>query len=100
MGDEDAKRIILARRARFVAAALAGLNLAMCGGKSETDPQPCLSVVSDDDGGNPQPCLSPPGPGPVDAAVDVGDAGTDADDPDAQPQPCLSPLPPDSGDGG
>ena len=37
--DEDAKRIILARRARFVAAALASLGVAThaCGGRSEGD---------------------------------------------------------------
>lgn len=91
MGNDEAKRIILARRARFVAAALAGLNAAMCGGKSE--PQPCLSVVAEDSG-TPQPCLSPPSH-PIDAATD---AGADApDDADAQPQPCLSPVPDDAG---
>ena len=93
MGDEEAKRIIFARRARFVAAAVAGLNLAMCGGKSEDNPQPCLSVINEPaDSGNPQPCLSQVRD-PVDAAADAADA-------DAEPQPCLSPPPPDGGDAG
>jgi hypothetical protein len=87
MGDDDAKRIILMRRARFVAAALAGLNAAMCGG--ETDGPSPGQPVAVDDGGTPQPCLSPIVP------PDAG--GSDAD---AAPQPCLSPLPPDAGDGG
>jgi hypothetical protein len=99
MGDEEAKRIIFARRARFVAAALAGLNLAMCGGKSEEgNPQPCLSVLPDE-AGNPQPCLTQRHD-PEDAALDAADAADAPDDADAEPQPCLSPLPPDSGDGG
>lgn len=87
MGDQEAKRIILARRARFVAAALAGLNAAMCGGKSDSGtPQPCLDFA--EDGGNPRPCLTP---------QQQEDAGRDAD---AEPQPCLAPQPEDAGDGG
>jgi len=92
MGDKEAKRIILARRARFVAAALAGLNAAMCGGETDggsdggTNPRPCLSPPSVQDGG-PKPCLSPPLP----------DAAADADG-DAEPQPCLAPPP--GGDAG
>ena len=92
MGDEESKRIILARRAKFVAAALVGLNAAMCGGET-SEPQPCLSVALDD-GGSPQPCLTPA----LDASrQDAADAAADAD---AEPQPCLAPLPPDGGDGG
>jgi hypothetical protein len=88
MGDDEAKRVILMRRARFVAAALAGLNAAMCGG--ETDGPSAGVPVAVDDGGTPQPCLSATAP---------PDAG--ASDADAAPQPCLSPLPPDGGgDGG
>ena len=98
MGDEEAKRIIFARRARFVAAAVAGLNLAMCGGKSEDgDPQPCLSQRYEPDSGNPQPCLSQRDP---DAGRDRADAADASDDADAEPQPCLSPPPPDGGDAG
>lgn len=95
MGNDDAKRLILARRAKFVAAAIAGIAVA-CGG-SEADPEPCLSpVLQPRDAGpdadananvdaQPQPCLDVLAP--------------DASD-DAEPQPCLSPLPPDAGDGG
>jgi hypothetical protein len=89
MGDDEAKRIILMRRARFVAAALAGLNAAMCGGQTDS-PSACLSVAADD-GGTPQPCLTP--------SVQPPDASTS--DADAAPQPCLSPIPQDAGgDGG
>jgi hypothetical protein len=92
MGDEEAKRIILARRARFVAAALAGLNAAMCGGKSDGDaPKPDAGVVAPD-GGNPQPCLSSLPRDPEDASADADEAAADADA-DAEPQPCLAPPP-------
>lgn len=91
MGNDDAKRLILARRAKFVAAAIAGIAAA-CGG-AEADPEPCLSrVLEPRDGGpdangdaEPRPCLDV---SPVDASDD------------AEPQPCLSPLPPDAGDAG
>ena len=95
MGNDDAKRLILARRARFVAAAVAGIAAA-CGGSTEdSKPKPCLEPVLRDAGADadPKPCLTPL---PPDADV-VVDAGADAD---AEPQPCLSPLPPDGGDGG
>lgn len=100
MPNDEAKRLILARRARFVAAALTGVAVA-CGGSTEStdqNPQPCLSPPANLDGGRdtgtdaqPQVCLEPLPP----------DAGPDAEsDADAGPQPCLSPLPPDGGDGG
>jgi len=85
---DEARRAILARRARFVAAALASAGLAagltQCGGKTERDgggsdagsdvaPQPCLGMPQQD--AEPRPCLEPP-------------------EPDAEPQPCLGmPLP-------
>ncbi|MBN9165759.1 MAG: hypothetical protein BGO98_45500 [Myxococcales bacterium 68-20] len=96
MGDDSARRLILARRARFVAAALAGVTATAglaaateaCGGDTETEqsPQPCLSVDADFGKADaaeagPQPCLS------VDAQVPV-DSG-DEDDAEAGPQPCL-----------
>lgn len=91
--DDEARRIILARRARFVAAAVtinaAAAVAAAC--------EPCLSPTGPiepdgavPDGGRdatPQPCLNV-----VQPPTDAGDAG------DATPQPCLSPLPPDGGD--
>lgn len=93
MGNDDAKRLILARRARFVAAALAGVAVACGGSTEETGPTACLSPAQQptrDSGADardaePQVCLEPLPP--------------DASD-DAEPQPCLSPLPPDAGDGG
>lgn len=90
MGDDDIKKLIFARRAKFVAAAVAGLNAAMCGGTT-SQPEPCLSPRAPGDAGlvdqgTPQPCLS--------ARPD--DAGTDGD---AAPQPCLTPQI-DAGDGG
>jgi hypothetical protein len=116
MGDDDAKRLILARRARFVAAALAGVAgvAVACGGSiDDADPQPCLSPpYQPRDAGSgtdaePQPCLEPLPPDAGDDAEpqvclsplppDAGDAG-DADT--GVPQPCLSQLPPDAGDGG
>lgn len=83
--DELDRAAILARRSRFVAAAVAGLAgaslIAACGGsvtdEGDASPQPCLSPAVD---AAPQPCLEPP------------------IDRDAEPQPCLSPLPPDGGD--
>ena len=107
MGSEDAKKLILARRARFVAAALAsvaatttalGASLEACGGETvdqggggDAGPQPCLSPTAD-----PRPCLTQrvEDAGRRDASTDDGgkDAGKDAD-----PQPCLSPRLPDGG---
>ena len=92
MGDDSARRLILARRARFVAAALASVaattgvavGTEACvggadnreevdGGTSDAAPQPCLTTAPDD--ASPQPCLDIELP---------KDAGADAD-----PQPCL-----------
>lgn len=88
--NRDAKKEILARRARFVAAALAGAGLAaglsQCGGKTDRDtgagdagsdvaPNPCLGMPQPD--AEPRPCLEPP-------------------EPDAGPEPCLGALPPDA----
>ena len=78
--DDDTKKLILARRAKFVAAALAAAGVTVgasgglpaCGSDSEKS-----SDASND--GNPQPCLR--------AMVDGGD---DDEDADAEPQPCLS----------
>jgi hypothetical protein len=85
MGDEGNKRIILARRARFVAAAIASLSVAAtadgCAGGTG-------SIGADDggtnlpDGADPKPCLAP--------RQEPPDAGPDDDGgKDAEPQPCL-----------
>jgi hypothetical protein len=91
-----ARRVILARRASFIAAAVAGVGIA-CGKEPTPPPQPCLSVPIDRDAAAPpEPCLavSPRAydpevndagaPGPVDAAPE----------PTARPQPCLTPVRP------
>jgi hypothetical protein len=80
--DENRKKI-LARRATFVAAALAGVSTA-CGKEPAPPPQPCLSVVPSFDAG-PEPCLSPVPPESPDETGTPADAGA----PDAPPAPCL-----------
>lgn len=95
MSDDDAKRLILSRRARFVAAALASAGLvvstANCGGETDKDgkgdaaaggsggtggtPQPCLEPPMGGTGGGPEPCLGMP------AGGSAGYAGA---------EPCLS----------
>lgn len=114
---DKAKRLILARRARFVAAALASVAVTgaeACGGGTEPVP------TSEDGGtssgssgtsgtsGNPQPCLTPPNPSSsssgnpqpcLDVAYDAGEpqpclkVAYDA----GNPQPCLSMPAPDAG---
>lgn len=112
MAADDDKKVILARRAKFVAAALAGVAVA-CGKEPTQPPQPCLSVpIEPRDSGPeppPQPCLSPMAvdpdaePPPVDAgaAPTATDAGAttrskqpDASTPPPRPTPCLVPPAP------
>ena len=111
MGNEEAKRAILRRRAQFIALALASAGVAAtgaeaCGGNTSSDesnhhgdaaPQPCLEPPLDD-ASIPQPCLGRPLP--EDSGVDVenqtdaGDAAIeDAEPEDAAPRPCLAPPP-------
>lgn len=72
---DDAKRTILARRARFIAAAVASVGMA-CGKEKATPPQPCLEVAMEPDAGpTPAPCLS--------VAIPTPDAAT-------PPRACLS----------
>ena len=53
---DASKRLVLARRARFVAAAVAGIAVA-CG--KEKAPAPCLEVTAaPSDAASPEPCLS------------------------------------------
>lgn len=85
--DAQDTQTILARRRRFIAAALGSLTIAASAGCAP--PQPCLEYVDPDRTDNdasdssadsqPQPCLSP-----------VLDSGVM--DEDATPQPCLSPA--------
>lgn len=75
--EHDARKIVLARRARFLAAAIAGVGVACSDPKHP--PMPCLEPMADPDAGmdaggaEPQVCLSVAEP---------------------EPQPCLQPLPP------
>ncbi len=115
MSNEEAKRTVLARRARFVAAAMAGLATASC--DACNPPQPCLSQAMNVDSGLPPgPCLSvayiPNDAGEQLAIDDAGDAGNASDAGDAgaagkdagkkvvvgppapPPMPCLSPTAP------
>lgn len=100
---EESKKLVLARRAKFVAAALAGVSVA-CGKDPVPPPEPCLSVALDHrDAGPPVPCLTPV-QADVDAGPPAGDAGSSAG-PDAghttrsqrdagappKPVPCLAP---------
>lgn len=111
MSDDDAKRAVLARRARFVAAAMAGIASASC----DSCAQPCLSAtpVYADASPPPGPCLSI-AYRPIDAGEQIaiddagvpGDAGNASDagkdagkkvvvgPPAPPPMPCLSPPPP------
>jgi hypothetical protein len=107
--DEEARKKILARRATFVAAALAGVSTA-CGKEPGPPPQPCLSVLAPvedagpepglspapppsrpEEGGVPMPCLKVAAPteGPKTAPSNVEeDAG-----PKPPPRPCLKIIP-------
>lgn len=95
MGD-DARRLILARRARFVAAALASVA-ATAGVAAGTEA--CAGAVEQGDAGGdaaPQPCLKrpPDDAGGPRACLNVAlpeDAGGDAGDDDAGLRPCLAP---------
>jgi hypothetical protein len=96
---DDPKRAILARRARFVAAAIAGVTVSACGGQTtDPSPQPCLepSIDAGDaaDDSAPEPCLGMPAP---DAEPEPC---LSAPAPDAEPAPCLDVEPPDAGDAG
>lgn len=120
---DEARKRILARRASFVAAALAGVSTA-CGKEPTQPPQPCLSMPLIVEDAGPEPCLSPVPPeevpsdagAPVDAgSATPGEVGVGAP-PDAaapvpclrviappggpRPQVCLSPRAPSTGDGG
>jgi hypothetical protein len=87
---DDPRRVILARRARFLTAAVAGMAVSACGGET-SGPEPCLSPVYDagsDADAQPEPCLGMPQP---DAEPEPC---LSAPAPDAQPEPCLgAPMP-------
>lgn len=116
MSDDDAKSRILARRAKFVAAAVASLGTATACDRCGDHPmaQPCLAVpllvheagatIEDDaapprpclevpraplDGGRPRPCLS------IARPPTARDAGATTQHDAAAPRPCLEPIVPD-----
>jgi hypothetical protein len=104
----DIKKLILARRARFLVAAVAGAGL--LSGCSEDEPQVCLTIAPGVDGGDgasaeaqmclsvaPDACLAPPFDVAVDAPQPCLDIMPDASDEDAMPQMCLAQPPPDAG---
>ena len=73
--DEEDREAILARRAVFIASAIAGLAGIGC---SDGKPTPCLSATVLDV--PPQPCLSPPPMQPdAGATIDGGGLPADAD---------------------
>lgn len=78
---DEARKLILARRARFVAAAMVGAGL---GAGAACTPQPCLEPPIHTGGSeSPMPCLSV-APTPPDAGA-LGDAGP-------PPAVCLTKL--------
>ena len=86
---DDAKKAILARRAKFIAAAVASVGIA-CGKTPMSSPEPCLSIAVDHDAA-PMPCLSMPLRPPDAGATAPADAGSDAEaGPKPIPMPCLS----------
>ncbi|MBK6463902.1 MAG: hypothetical protein IPF92_23300 [Myxococcales bacterium] len=94
---DDDRDAILSRRARFVAATLAGLAGSAVALACSTESPPSPDTA-------PQPCLSPQfdsGTPPVDArdatTPDASDSRSDADANDAAPLPCLK-VAPDASD--
>ena len=76
---DDAKKKILARRAQFVAAALAGLSAEACHKEAATKPDAAVERA-------PEPCLAVP--------FDYYQPADAAKPPEPQPQPCLKIAPP------
>ena len=75
MTDESAKKAILARRARFIAAAMMSAGLASCE-STPSNPAVCLKIKVTSPDTAPTPCLSTPVPLP-DAGATVSDGGPD-----------------------
>ena len=110
MNDDEARRIILSRRARFVAATLAGVGIAQgCG----TKPTPAREPTVEIDAGpepEPEPAASAEPSGTTDAApaptvcLEVAPRICLDIEPEVclsvAPQVCLKPLPPPKPDAG
>ncbi len=89
----ETKRKILARRARFVAAAIATAGIAACGGEVDDPPTGDAGLDAADAATpatdtRPDPCLGAPYPD----AEPCLEAPFDAE-PDTGPVPCLDPIP-------
>lgn len=109
--EEEARAFILSRRARFVAAAMAGVGVvASCGGTTTdtSNPNPCLGGTVTggmsgtgnlSTGGTPQPCLSMvvPGAGGVPPYAGTTGSGGTVFGSGGIPQPCLEPPTPSGG---
>lgn len=91
--DDQAKRIVLARRARFIAAAMAGVAAASC-----DRPRACLEppMATATATTSPAACLKPPHVAPPDAGVDnASTKGAGSEDatvgpPAPPPRACLT----------
>src|SRR5206468_12554109 len=88
---------ILARRAKFIAAAVASIGIA-CGKTTKDDapPAPCLSTPFVQGDASPMPCLEPTPPrADTDAAVPMPCLEVnEPEDAGAPPQACLSQIAP------
>jgi hypothetical protein len=94
MTDDESKRIILSRRARFIAAALASAGLAAnpaCGGDVDDDKGGAGTGGAGASGGTPQVCLSPPRGGTGGTYGGSGGVGGAPFDASTEPMPCLEP---------
>ena len=84
--DDDARRVILARRARFVAAALAGLATSCKASAPEEPDQPSPQVlieIPEAKSTSEESDAAPPA---------RSDAGVAAPEPTPRPRVCLSPM--------
>ncbi|MGZ3423031.1 MAG: hypothetical protein ACXWUG_11640 [Polyangiales bacterium] len=86
MGDDDARRRILERRAAFVAAALSA-----CAAESCSNPRVCLDVPAEIQADD---AVAKPAPPAASSAVPSVKVEEDAGQPKPIPAPCLSPARP------
>ena len=77
--DEQARRLILARRQRFAAAAMAGMASAVIGTTQACEPSPCLRIAFVPDAGDEAATDAPH------SDADVVDASADSDAADDEP---------------
>ena len=87
MSEDELRRRILARRARFVAAAVASAGLSLAGCESNSESQVCLSIAHDGGSGGAQACLSPEG-----GSGGTGVGGNDGGGGSGGAQACLTPA--------